>query len=86
MGIATPAEDRYGETPGGLQAPFVFKDNGRLVIIHGDWEHICSAESRDGKSFTRRLGPPGRSGLFTEGPGANTRDPRVVRISGLGHC
>jgi len=86
MGIAMQADPQYGETPGGLQAPFVFKENGRFVMVYGDWEHICSAESSDGKTFTRRLDVAGRSGLFSQAPGANTRDPMVLRVDQLWHC
>jgi len=86
MGIAMQADAQYGETPGGLQAPFVFKDDGRFILLYGDWEHICSAESRDGKTFSRRLAPAGVSRLFSEGDGANTRDPMVLRAGALWHC
>lgn len=84
MGIAMQADPTLGETPGGLQAPFVFRDGGRWVMAYGDWEHICLAESADGKSFTRRIGADGRTGMF--GEGANARDPMVFPLGGLFHC
>ena len=35
MGIAMRADAKFGEKPGGLQAPFVFRDATRFVI--DDW-------------------------------------------------
>ena len=86
MGIAMRADEALGETPGGLQAPHVVKRDGRYLMFYGDWEHICAATSDDGKTFVRRPGPGGKSGMFTEGKGNNTRDPMVLNIDGLWHC
>jgi formylglycine-generating enzyme required for sulfatase activity len=83
MGIAMTADPALGETSGGLQAPFVFKVDDLYHLFYGDWEHICRAASRDGKSFERNIGPSGATGLFGEGPGANTRDPCVLRDENL---
>mgnify|MGYP000244703392 CR=1 FL=1 len=85
-GIAMQAEPTLGETPGGLQAPHVFRDGARYLMAYGDWEHICLAESADGKSFARIVRPDGTTGMFTEGPGNNTRDPMVLRIGERWHC
>lgn len=83
MGIAMEADAGFGETEGGLQAPFVLKINGEYVMFYGDWEHIAIAKSADGKTFARQLTPDGKSGMFTEGIGDNTRDPMVVGIGDL---
>jgi sucrose-6-phosphate hydrolase SacC (GH32 family) len=80
------ADPELGETPGGLHSPFVLVAGGRYHMLDGDWEHICLATSDDGKSFARHRGPGKCPALFSEGAGANTRDPMVLRISGLYHC
>ena len=85
-GVAMRAEPRFGETTGGLQAPFVMKDGKQFLLFYGDWESICVATSTDGKNFERRARPSRRTGMFGEGPGANTRDPMVLRIGNLWHC
>lgn len=86
MGIAMQADARFGETPGGLQAPHVVKHGDTYLMFYGDWENICLATSRDGKNFTRVLGDKGLAGMFTEGRGNNTRDPMTIRIGDLWHC
>jgi hypothetical protein len=99
MGIAMQADPKLGETPGGLQAPYVFRDEGLFWMFYGDWVHICSATSKDGKVFERRILPGGKTGLFDEGAGVNpndalviknggnnARDPMVIRIGNLWHC
>jgi hypothetical protein len=85
-GIALEAKPELGETPGGLQAPHVVRYEGLFYMAYGDWENICFAASKDGKNFERLVGPDGKTGVFTEGPGANTRDPMLVKIGGLWHC
>ena len=85
MGIALRAEAKYGEKPGGLQAPFVFREAGRFVMFYGGWEDICSAASTDGKRFERRLNAAGKATLFGE-PSGNTRDPMIIRVGDLWHC
>jgi hypothetical protein len=52
-------------------------------MFYGDWEHIALAKSQDGKTFARQLTPGGKSGMFGEGPGNNTRDPMVIKIGSL---
>src|SRR5262249_18631120 len=74
MGIAMRADPKFGESPGGLQAPFVFKNGEMFVLFYGDWKHICMATGRDGKQFRRVTDSEGRTGLFGEDPDANTRD------------
>lgn len=86
MGIAMQANPRFGETPGGLQAPYVVRADDLYYMFYGDWANICLATSRDGKAFKRCLGTSGMAGMFSEGKGFNTRDPTVVRIGNLWHC
>ncbi len=86
MGVAMEADPNFGETPGGLQAPYVVRIDGIYHMFYGDWENICCATSSDGKAFRRRVNPNRRTGLFTEGVRANTRDPMVLKIGGVWHC
>jgi hypothetical protein len=83
MGIAMMAARSFGETEGGLQAPFVLKENSIYYMFYGDWEHISLAKSMDGKTFARHLMPNGRSGMFSEMPAKNTRDPMVLKIGSV---
>ncbi len=85
QGIFMRADATYGETPGGLQAPYVVRDGAGFRMLYGDWEHIASATSPDGKAFTRVLDASGKGALFDEGVGANTRDPMVVDDGGHHH-
>jgi len=86
MGIAWETDPAFGETEGGAQAPHVIKLGSSYKMFYGDWENICLAESVDGKTFARQLMQDGKSGMFSEAPGANTRDPMVLEIGGLFHC
>ncbi len=86
MGVAMRADAKFGETPGGLQAPHVVRDGKTYYMLYGDWENICLATSADGKHFERHVAVSGRTGLFSEGAGNNTRDPMLIRIGGLWHC
>ena len=86
MGIAMQADPKFGETPGGLQAPHVIRYDGRYYMFYGDWENICLATSKDGKTFERRLMPNGMTGMFAEGKGNNTRDAMVIRVGDKWHC
>jgi hypothetical protein len=83
MGIAMMADPNFGETEGGLQAPFVLKVGSDYVMFYGTWDHIAIAKSKDGKTFARELMPDGTSGIFGEEVGANTRDPQVIKIKSL---
>ncbi len=85
-GIAMEADPALGETAGGLQAPHVVKADGAYQMFYGDWENICRATSADGKTFVRVPGPGGKSALFAEAPGANTRDPMLLQVNGRWHC
>jgi hypothetical protein len=86
MGIAMQAKPELGETPGGLQAPHVVFTDGRYLMAYGDWERICLATSEDGKTFERAVQPSGKTGLFTEGENANTRDAMLLQIGDRWHC
>jgi hypothetical protein len=81
VGIAMQADPTVGETPGGLQAPYVMKIGSTWHMFYGDWQHICHAVSSDGKAFTRVI-DNGGSAIFSEGTGAGTRDPMVLPIGG----
>jgi hypothetical protein len=83
MGIAMMADPNFGETEGGVQAPFVIKQGSDYYMFYGDWEHIAMAKSQDGKTFARQLMPDGNSGIFGEGAGDNTRDPMVLKVGSL---
>jgi hypothetical protein len=85
-GIAMQAEPRYGETPGGLQAPYVTHRDGRYLMFYGDFVHICLAASSDGKAFQRRLMPNGMAGMFDQGEKATARDPMAILVDGTWYC
>ena len=82
MGIAMEANPSLGETPGGLQAPHVVKAGDTYHMFYGDWVNICHATSKDGKNFTRVIQANGKTGMFTEGPGNNTRDVMLLPHAG----
>ncbi|MFH1718793.1 MAG: hypothetical protein ABIF19_15670 [Planctomycetota bacterium] len=79
MGIAMEADPSLGETPGGLQAPHVAKVGETYHMFYGDWVNICHATSEDGKNFKRVIQKSGKTAMFTEGPGNNTRDVMLLR-------
>jgi len=83
MGLAMDAAPALGETPGGLQAPHVVRIGQTYHMFYGDWVHICHATSADGKTFTRVIGPDGKTGLFGEGRDVNTRDIMMLHHDGL---
>lgn len=83
MEIAMMADPNFGETEGGLQAPFVIKEGSEYFMFYGIWTHIAIAQSKDGKTFGRQLQQNGKSGIFSEGVDANTRDPMVLKIGNL---
>ncbi|MGD9344773.1 MAG: hypothetical protein PVH84_02855 [Candidatus Aminicenantes bacterium] len=78
MGIAMEADPNFGETEGGLQAPYVLRKGDGYYMFYGDWVNICLAKSWDGKTFARHLNADGLSGLFSEKPGTSSRDPMVM--------
>lgn len=85
MGVAMRANPLFGEVPGGLQAPYVLRIDGRYHMFYGDWSDICLATSRDGKHFQRQL-RDGLVGLFGEGPRGRARDPMLLRHDGRWYC
>jgi hypothetical protein len=84
MGIALRADPDCGEES--VQSPHVIRDGGVYHMFYGDWNHICHATSRDGKTFARVVGSDGKTGMFGEGAGEFTRDPMVLKIGGTYHC
>lgn len=87
MGIAMQADPSLGEPPGGLQAPYVLRHDGGFLMFYGDWVNIRLARSRDGKRFERwPVEGASRTGLFSEGPEANTRDAMAIRIGDVWYC
>lgn len=82
-GLVMDADPLYGETPGGLQAPHVVKVDGVYHMFYGDWVNICHAVSEDGKNFTRVIQESGKTGMFNEGPEAQTRDVMLLRHQDL---
>jgi hypothetical protein len=80
QGIKMEADPSLGETEGGLQAPHVVLKDGQYHMLYGDWENICLATSDDGKKFQRQILPNGKTGMFTEGVGGNSRDPFAILI------
>ena len=86
MGIAMMADPGFGETPGGLQAPYVFRRQGLYYMFYGDWVNICLATGMDGKTFARQLTPEGKAGKFGEGAGNGARDPMVLKVGDRWHC
>lgn len=86
MGIAMQADTQYEQSAGGLQAPHVVLIGDLYHMFYGDWDNICIQRGRDGKVFERWLYPNGRPGMFTEGPGVNTRDAMVIRIGDTWYC
>lgn len=88
LGIAMQGDPQLGETEGGLQAPYVIRHDGLYYMFYGDWNNICLAKSRDGKTFQRVPGKNGGPQLFSEGPAGfdNTRDPMVLKIGDTFYC
>lgn len=78
MGIVMEADPSLGETPGGLQAPHVIKAGDIYHLFYGDWVNICHAISKDGKVFSRVIQKNGKTSMFSEGPGNNTRDVMLL--------
>jgi len=81
VGITMKAEEKLGETLGGLQAPYVVKHDGKYHMLYGDFNRICRAESADGKNFTKVIQPDGKTGMYADGE--FTRDPMALKIDDL---
>jgi hypothetical protein len=82
MGVFMEADPKFGETPGGLQAPNVIYHNGEYFLFYGDWFNICAASGSDGISFSRVLGVDGQSRAFLSGETTSNRDPHVMEYQG----
>ena len=85
-GIFMQAKPEFGEQVGGLQAPHVVRVGPTFFMAYGDWVSICFATGTDGKTFKRMIQPGGQTGVFSEGPKANTRDAMLIRIGAKWHC
>lgn len=85
QGIKMEADTTTGELEGGMQAPYVFWENGIWHMLYGGWARIFRAESTDGKNFDRVLDEEGKGILF-EGPYINSRDPMVIKIGDTYYC
>lgn len=85
MGIAMRADTSLEEAAGGMQAPFVLLNDGKYLMFYGDWNHICLAESEDGKKFQRVLKNQSPA-LFGDPVETNTRDPMVIRVHDQWYC
>lgn len=91
-GIKWVAEPSLGELPGGIQAPYVIKEDGFFYLFYGDWQDICLAKSNDGKNFERVLGGNGQADLFSEfsygGKDffSHARDPMVIKQGNTYYC
>jgi len=79
MGIPMMADPNFGETEGGLQAPFVLREGSDYYMFYGDWEHIAIAKSQDGKPFARQLTPRGNPGSSAKGPEITRAIPWLLR-------
>ena len=79
-GIAMTADPEVGETLGGLQTPHATRIGDEYLMVYGDWESICLARGKDGKTFERQINSDGKTGMFNEGLGNSTRDPMITFI------
>lgn len=92
QGIKWVAQPELGETPGGMQAPYMIKDDGVYYLFYGDWQRVCLAKSLDGKNFERVLGGNGQPDLFGEyhygGDNffSKARDPMVIKRGNTFYC
>jgi hypothetical protein len=95
QGIKWVADPSVGETPGGIQAPYVFREDNVYYLFYGDWKRICLAKSLDGKTFTRVPGGNGQPDLFSEEHShlrhgmydtSRARDPMVIKRGNTYYC
>ena len=84
-GIVMEADTTLGEEQGGLQAPYVMRQGDEFYMFYGDWNRICLATSKDGKTFTRIKNEKGEPALFTD-ENFNPRDPMVIKVGNLYYC
>ncbi|MCB0687576.1 MAG: hypothetical protein KDC53_13670 [Saprospiraceae bacterium] len=84
-GIQMRGDTSVGEEAGGMQAPYVIKLGSDYKMFYGDWNHICLAESRDGKNFTRVI-REGTPALFGDPTETNTRDAMLIKTKEYWIC
>ena len=90
-GIQWLARTDLGEVEGGMQAPYVIKEDNFYYLFYGDWRRICLAKSMDGKNFERVIDGDGEPDLFTEHafepyPNNTARDPMVIKQGNTYYC
>jgi hypothetical protein len=88
IGIKMQGDPLVGETAGGLQAPYAWKEGDVWHMFYGDWNAICSAVSKNGKIFERIIMQNQESvtAMFTEGAGTESRDPMVLKDGDTYYC
>jgi hypothetical protein len=82
-GIEWTSETSLGEVEGGMQAPFVFEEDGVHQMFYGSWDNLARATSADGENFTRLIQSDNTTNLFPSTEHA--RDPMVLNIQGTYH-
>ncbi len=89
MGIAMMSSPEYSEPLNGLQAPHVVQYKGKYWMAYGDWDNICFATSKEGKTFTHLINKERTNktaAVFSEGPVVNTRDAMLLFTKDKWHC
>ncbi|MFA5292322.1 MAG: hypothetical protein WC496_04720 [Phycisphaerae bacterium] len=87
VGIAMMSNAEFGEPLNGLQAPYVVRYKNRYWMFYGDWNNICLATSKDGKTFERVLDKNKTAAVFSEGgEEVNTRDPMLLWTKDKWYC
>jgi len=77
-GIEMTSVTALGEVNGGLQAPYVFREDDTYHMLYGTWNHIARATSSDGENFSRVIQGNGTTNLFGTGE-TNPRDVMVIK-------
>ena len=87
-GIKMQGDPLVGETAGGMQAPYTWKEGNVWHMFYGDWNAISSAISKDGKVFVKIIQQNTEkvTAMFTEGAGTNTRDAMVIKEGDTYYC
>lgn len=73
-------EGRYGETPGVVQAPHVYKAGDTYYMTYGGGGQICLAESRNGVAFRRQRSPSRIVSALRNRTPSGIRDPYMMEI------
>jgi len=74
------AEKKYGETPGVVQAPHVYKADDIYYMTYGGGGQICLASSRDGVIFQRHRSPSRFISELKDRTPSGIRDPYMIKI------